>query len=342
VAEPRVWCFHDSRGFGSPKPSGCGYFRVVLPFDQLKAHGWHANYACGLPERGEGEYDIFVGQRCDQPLFRPVWDALREIRKAEGLKLVYEIDDDPFSLDPVNWLAAPSFTRADVLAAIAYFATTADLVTVTTEALAARLRRFSQNVAVLPNCVPAFTLDLPKPAGDRPLTIGWAGGCSHSRDVSLIAQAWRDVTDETGCRGHFVGTDFRNVTRSAGFDWTPWEPEPSAYYRNIDFDIGLAPLSEHKFNGGKSPLKALEYAALGIPVIASDHPVYRDFVADGVTGFLCSTQEQWRDRMRLLLDDEGLRTSMGAKARELAATWTIEGNWTRWADAYRSLTEDAA
>ena len=341
MPDPSVWCFHDSRGYGSPRPSFCGHIRVVLPFDQLKAHGWRAGYACSLPGPGQGDYDIFVGQRCDQPGFRPFWDALREIGRDEGLKLVYEIDDDPFSLDPVNWLAAPSFTNAEVLASIAYFASTADMVTVTTEGLANRMRRFNDNVHVLPNFIPSSMLAVPLRHPQGQLTIGWAGGCSHSRDVALIAQTWRDVTDEAGCRGHFVGTDFRTITRFGGFDYTPWEPEPALYYRNIDFDIGLAPLADHEFNGGKSALKALEYAALGIPVIASDHPVYRDFVADGVTGFLCSSQEQWKDRMLLLASDEGLRTSMGAKARELAAQHTIERNWTRWADAYRTLAGGA-
>ncbi len=332
---PRVWAFHDTRGQGSAEPSGCGYLRVVLPFDQLRAHGWRAGYACGLPEPEWGEADIFVGQRSDQPAFRPLWDWLCG---TEGLKCVYEIDDDPFTLDPVNWLAMPSFSDPAILGTIAHLASTADLVTVTTEALADRFRKYANNIAVLPNFIPAALLTMERRRHPQ-LTIGYTCGCSHSRDLALIAQAWRDVTDEAGCRGHFMGSDFRTITRPAGFDYTPWDADMMAYYAKIDFDIGLAPLSDHPFNGGKSPLKALEYAALGIPVIASDHPVYRDFVIDGVTGILCRTQAHWREAMRLLLADAKLRESMGAKARELAAGWTVEANYTRWADAYRSLTE---
>jgi hypothetical protein len=330
---PRVWAFHDTRGRGSAKPSGCGWIRITLPLDQLAVHGWRTGYACALPPEEWGEVDVFVAQRSDQPQFRPVWDVLCGI---EGLKCVYEIDDDPFSLDPVNWLASPSYTNQDILDSIAHMASTAHLVTVTTDALADRFRQFNPNIAVLPNYIPAAVLALPRRRHEQ-LTIGYTCGCSHSRDIALIAQAWRDIVDETGCRGHFVGTDFRTVTRPRGFDFTGWEPEPPAYYANIDFDIGLAPLSDHPFGLGKSPLKALEYAALGIPVIASDHPVYREFVVDGVTGILCRTQDQWRDAMRLLLADAELRESMGAKGREQAAAWTIEGNWERWARVYCEL-----
>jgi hypothetical protein len=37
--------------------------------------------------------------------------------------------------------------------------------------------------------------------------------------------------------------------------------------------------------------------------------------------------------------DADLRESMGAKARELAAQHTIEGNWQKWADAYQEVLQ---
>jgi glycosyltransferase involved in cell wall biosynthesis len=58
-------------------------------------------------------------------------------------------------------------------------------------------------------------------------------------------------------------------------------------------------------------------------------------VIDGVTGFLVSKKGQWVDRIRLLAADDALRESMGAKAREIAAQHTIEGNWHKWAAVYQ-------
>jgi glycosyltransferase involved in cell wall biosynthesis len=91
------------------------------------------------------------------------------------------------------------------------------------------------------------------------------------------------------------------------------------------------------FNESKSPLKALEYAAMGIPVIASDFGPYPEFVVHGVTGFLAKREKDWRDHIRELAADADLRESMGKKARELAAQHTIEGNWHRWAAAYQEV-----
>lgn len=91
------------------------------------------------------------------------------------------------------------------------------------------------------------------------------------------------------------------------------------------------------FVSHNSNLKALEYAALGIPVVASDWYPYRDFIRHGETGFLVKQDHEWLKYMSELAADEVLREKMGAAARELARKWTIEEGWQMWADAYEGL-----
>lgn len=300
-----------------------------MPFDQLRAHGWQAGYGLSFPE--DHDPDIIVGQRLDQPPMAEFWRKL-----AGDYKLVYEVDDNPFALDPVNWLARPMFGNDEIRQAMRDCAAASHMVTVTTEPLAEVFREFNNNVVVLPNRIPALLLAHERKRHEV-LTIGWLGGASHGRDLALIAQAWRDAVDEHEARGHFVGMEYLNMLRPRRFDWTRWISDPADCFAAVDFDIGLAPLSDHPFNDCKSPIKVMEYAALGVPCVASDHPVYRPAVLDGVTGFLCATQAEWRDRIALLACDHQLREHMGIKARELAATWTIEEHWPAWARAYLSL-----
>ncbi len=327
-----IWAMHDTQGFGTITPSGCGIYRICLPFDELREHGWQAGYGVTL-----ATYDtaIVVCQRFDRPETGPIVASLKD----NGFKVVYEIDDDPFSVDPVNWLAYPAFEREEVLQVIRDCATMADLVTVSTAPLAEVFAKFNPNVVVLPNCIPASLLRM-KRRKHKWLTIGWSGGASHSRDLAMIAQAWRDVTDETGVRCHLQGVDYRNIFRG-GFEYTDWTPDVRSYYRLLDFDIGLAPIADTPFGRCKSHIKALEYAALGIPVVASDCEAYRDFVIDGVTGFLVDTPDQWRTAMLTLVRDERLRNEMSIQAKEQAARWTIEDNWQRWDSAYAQLLEES-
>jgi len=94
------------------------------------------------------------------------------------------------------------------------------------------------------------------------------------------------------------------------------------------------------FARAKSAVKALEYAALGIPVIASDVGPYREFVLDGVTGYLVRRDHEWERRLRDLANDDAMRIEMGAKAREHARDWTIQANWRHWEQAMRTLEGD--
>jgi glycosyltransferase involved in cell wall biosynthesis len=69
---------------------------------------------------------------------------------------------------------------------------------------------------------------------------------------------------------------------------------------------------------------------LGIPVIASDYGPYAEFVDHGVTGLLARSDHDWGRHLRALVEDEAMRTEMGAAARTQAAEWTIEANASQW------------
>ena len=60
------------------------------------------------------------------------------------------------------------------------------------------------------------------------------------------------------------------------------------------FDFALAPLEDTEFNRHKSALKVLDMAALGLPVLASDMPVYRMLHGDVAEMMLVgNTVEDW-------------------------------------------------
>ena len=55
-------------------------------------------------------------------------------------------------------------------------------------------------------------------------------------------------------------------------------------------DIGVYPLPDDEWVKGKSGLKALQYMALGLPVVASNVGCNDRVVLDGETGFLVSSE----------------------------------------------------
>ena len=308
-----------------------------MPLAELGRRGHDVKLMLGDKVRAAdaAEWPLIVGQRVDKHDALPLWRRFR-VRS----RLVYEIDDDVFSIERTNWQAYGIYSRRDTLDAVAHCAETADLVTVTTEPLARVMREYNGNVTVLPNHVPGWVCDYERPRGERPV-VGWGGGASHGADIGLVANPLRRFLDRfPGWDACLMGTDYRPTIKHDRVSFIPWinvGEEPEAFYKAIRYDIGLAPLVPSVFSASKSAIKALEYAALGIPVIASDVEPYREFVLHGVTGFLVKRDHEWLKYLSELASDDGLRAEMGAKAREHARAWVIDDGWRLWEAAYEGV-----
>lgn len=319
----KLFAFHDE--------SGCGWYRIKVPMAELARRGHDVTVlSAGDVEQVQSlPYPLVVGQRMDKHHALPYWRRWRA-----GSRLVYEIDDDVFSIDPVNTMAR-AYYQSSTQDTVIHAAQVADLVTVTVEPLADVMRAHNPNVAVLPNCVPDWLLEHERPRRDK-VVVGWAGGGSHALDLFTVApQLRRFLSRNPHVELHLIGTDYRPTIRIGG-RYTDWAP-PEDYYRSVDFDIGIAPLVDTVFARSKSPIKCLEYAALGIPVVASDVGPYRDFVVDGVTGYLVRQEHEWGKRLYELSNDEAMRTEMGVRAREHAAQWAISRRAHLWEEAYGGL-----
>ena len=80
-------------------------------------------------------------------------------------------------------------------------------------------------------------------------------------------------------------------------------------------DIGIYPLLDNDFNRYKCGFKALEYMALGLPVVASPVSANADVVRDGVDGFLCRDRGDWEAAISGLVDSVETRRRLGASGR---------------------------
>jgi glycosyltransferase involved in cell wall biosynthesis len=342
----RIFAGHDGG-------SGCMYYRMHLPLAELARHeGYEVTFRSGGNEKGNKpitlaemrEHDVVIGQRFNHYSGMGTW------RQARGpfSRLVYEIDDDVFSVTPVNWQAYHVYSQPEIREAVTHQAQVSDLITVSTGHLARVMREQTgnENVIVLPNCIPGWLLDGQPRRGQRP-AIGWQGGASHGMDVGLVR---RFLKRFPGWDFRLGGTDYRETFEREGVKrnrmrFTPWIPvyeDPEGYYATIDFDIGMAPLLGTEFDLSKSNIKVLEYASQGIPSVASDCEVYRSFIRHGENGFLAKQEHEWLKYLSMLASDDALREKLGRQAREDARAWTVEANWRRWAAAYDSLFKSAA
>lgn len=214
----------------------------------------------------------------------------------------------------------------------------ATLVTVSTPQLADVYGAHGR-VAVLPNQVPAAYLDIPHVDSDL---IGWGGTAhTHPYDLQQVGGALARLVG-TGHRFETVG-DPDGVARALGLGADPGGPGivgiadyPAAI---AQFGVGIAPLADTRFNRGKSWLKPLEYAAVGVPAVVSPRDDYQRWA--GLCGgcVLAAKPKQWEGILRALARDPGRRQEMSEAGRAAAAGNTIEGSAWRWAEAWATAVD---
>jgi len=315
---------------------GSGYYRLYLPFKELSANSFHICAAAPpgqvpSPEELNG-VDVLALQR---PAGRS-GARLLEKYMGRGTKLVYETDDDMLNVDSSG---LPHLAAEQARESVRRCLRLADMVTVTNEYLAETIRPYNDNIRILPNHVKAGLLTLNRPKADR-VTIGWAGGTSHLVDMIEIEEPLRNVLTRNPDVGmHFIGHDLSPLLRDlrGRARWTGWQHDVGAYYKLVDFDIAIAPSADIPFNRAKTWLRALEMAAMGIPIVASNRLPYSEFVVDGKTGYLVNSPGEWETRLHDLIHDSDMRAEMRYAGKEQALGWLIEDGWKLWEQAYESV-----
>jgi glycosyltransferase involved in cell wall biosynthesis len=202
----------------------------------------------------------------------------------------------------------------------------AGAVWLSTAALARTLAELRDDVRIVPNGLDErLWAALPRPTAARqgPVRILFMGTATHDADFALIGPALERIKDVFG---EHVAIDLLGVSSHGGLpDWVNRLGMPvnaNASYPGFvnwitqqHWDIGVAPLADSAFNRCKSALKTLDYAALGLPVLASDCAVYRGTLADGVGGWLVPDDEgAWFAALARLVRDAGLRRRLGEAA----------------------------
>ena len=213
----------------------------------------------------------------------------------------------------------------------------ADLVTAPTHNLAELLSDLNPRLAVLPNTIPRKLLQL-NPNHRNRFIIGWQGAQQHTADLRLIYDpVLRFMLRHSDVELHLWGPEKLEQYLPA-FDERiicyPWIQSVWGHYMRLSMDIGLAPIDPtDRFNETKSDIKIREYAALGIPFIASKSDAYTQTTL-AARGFLAETEQDWEDGLEELYKNRNLRYQMSEQGRLRARLWTTEENGIEWERAY--------
>jgi hypothetical protein len=340
---------------------GCGHYRLIWPARALIDQG--ADVEVRLPGEGSGLDGVFTkedGVERLQAIVSPVqadvvvvqrplaaWRAdIVPLLQAQGVRVVVEIDDDFSTIHPRNQSFRSCHPRRNPHTNWAHLARAcreADLVTVTTPALARRYGAHGR-VAVLPNLVPERYLTIEREPHDG-MVVGWTGGMNtHPTDLQVTRGAVARTVEEQGATMAVVGTGV-GVQAALALSAPPvasgWV-DIADYPRTMaQFDVGIVPLDDIEFNKAKSALKLCEFAALGVPVVATPTPDNVRMFGEGV-GVMAAKPKHWAGQLRHLLTDADHRAEVAERGRTVMRRHTIEGNADRWWNAWASPVSEKA
>ncbi len=257
------------------------------------------------------QYDAVIIYRAASLLGPAIYERLLA---RTGVPLIFDFDD-------AIWLTGPGsangmFSYLGFRRKTATICRLASAVVVGNHFLAEYARRYSKYVSVVPTTVEldASPLQPPIPA-EGPFRIVWAGSFSSLQHLDVVRRPLERFaqTQRTVLRvicSHPPKEPFQGVE----LEFVPWSAEDEAL-KLARSHVGIMPLPDNEFSRGKCGLKALQYMAVGRPVVVSPVGVNTDIVRHGENGLLASTDEQWVQALQALAASPQLRQRLGLAGR---------------------------
>lgn len=248
------------------------------------------------------------------------WFRLIGQLQSRDIKVLYEIDDYVHSIRKARDHDFREEYTPEQVRQMELCMRRADGMIVSTEYLARRYRAYNRRIWVCPNGLDLARYRLSRPKrpfidGKQAVTIIWSGATGHGRAI----RPWLEVIAGLMSRHRHVrfasiGYPFAQMIdsdRALAIPFSALETYPAAMTIG---DIALAPAGDSGFYRAKSPLRAMEAGALGIPVVA-DPGLYGQVVIDGETGLLAATPAEAEAALERLIASERLRLQLGDAAR---------------------------
>jgi glycosyltransferase involved in cell wall biosynthesis len=230
-----------------------------------------------------------------------------------NVRIVYDYDDALFlpqraDRGLLGRLERPSGTRELIAAS--------DIVIAGNSYLAEYAHRYNPQVLVIPTSID--TAEFPVESGNgypERCVIGWIGSHSTEKYIHSLGPVLQTVARAVPFTVKIVGANRQLTGDGLRVTHLPWRLDREREdYRTCD--IGVYPLWADEWARGKCGWKALQFMAAGVPVVASAIGANKEIIQDGVNGLLATSEGEWCEKLRWLIEDPQLRRKIGAAGRE--------------------------
>lgn len=179
-------------------------------------------------------------------------------------------------------------------------------------------RAGAKKIEIIPTVIDLERYPQKKDSGNTSVFVwGWIGTKStfekhlvpHKNGIIQFLQ------ENPDSEFHIIGIP-ENQNWHERVKWIPWR-EDTEITSIQKLDVGIMPLQDSLWEKGKCAYKLIQYAACGIPGIASDVGMNKEITIPEKTGYLATTDEDWIKHLLDLKNNPSKRQEMGENARKL-------------------------
>jgi len=316
------------------EPGANACYRAADPMNALAARG----HEIVPPPDGRGELDPRRLAGCDvvHVYRRANDDARRVLRQLaqSGVAITYDNDDDLSALpkESTTFRTHGGLEGQRIFNVTVKAGRMAGVMTTTSDVLAdAYLRAGVPHVEVIENSI--------NPAIARPryrhdgVVVGWVAATEHHADAArlrIVDALERVLAAHPEVRVETIGVSLGLSERHANTRHVDLVELPA---RMASWDIAIAPLVDIPWNRARSDIKLKEYAASGIPWLAS--PVGPYAALGEQQGGRLVEDEGWFDALDRLVSRPRERRRLARRGSRWAAAHTIDATADRWEGVLR-------
>jgi glycosyltransferase involved in cell wall biosynthesis len=278
------------------------------------------------------KYDIvFVQRECFM-----LGTAFFEKRLAKKTKLVFDFDDSIWLQNVSEANKGLAFLKnADKTKKIIG---SAHLIIAGNRYLADYALQFNSNVIIIPTTIDTEEYQPVLKRETDTLCIGWTGSFSTIQHFEYRVNVYKRLKEKYGNKIRFkVVGDASYSNEELGIKGLPWK-KATEISDLKEIDIGIMPLPNDEWSKGKCGLKGLQYMSLSIATVMSPVGVNSEIIQDGINGFLADSEEEWFNKLSLLIESPDLVKKLGQEGRKtVLEKYSIKANQNLYLKNFQSL-----
>ena len=240
---------------------------------------------------------------------------IEKIVRRWDVPIVYDIDEPLFV--PYKSPSSGHLNKLKFFSKVDELFKMSDAVFASSKPIADYAEKFNDNVHIVPMTVDMERYkpsETPKKENETPI-IAWVGTRTNQPNVELAVPALRRLREKIDFKLRIIADDPQDFD-GLDVEFIQWTFEDEVRHLQ-ESDIGIIPVMESVWSPWKFFFKTIQFLSLGMPVVGTATGSNLGIIEEGKNGFLVETENDWHDKMLILLENPEMRKEFGKNARVL-------------------------